>query len=84
MSSDWLDVALGEYPAVALTTSPENEYRWGELCTGNLKRVSLIRDEVKWDSEEKIEWNVTQDVGVKFYFNNFEVLVLLGDSGAGF
>lgn len=39
---------------------------------------------MKWVSEEHIEWRVSQDVGVKFYFNNYEVLVMSVDSGAGF
>ncbi|MCX7570097.1 hypothetical protein OS242_08975 [Tumebacillus sp. DT12] len=73
-----------EYPIFSLTTSPENEYKWDELCVGELERVSIIRDEVKWVSEEHIEWRVSQDVGVKFYFNNYEVLVVSVDSGAGF
>lgn len=73
-----------EYPIFSLTTTPENEYEWEELHTGVLEKVSLVRDEVYWKREGVSEWKVTQDVGIKFYFDNSEVLIMSVDSIAGF
>ena len=73
-----------EYPLFSLTASLENEYEGEELCTGVLEKVSLVRDEVCWTRENHIAWKVTQDVGIKFYFHDFEVLIMSVDSLAGF
>ena len=72
-----------EYPKMQFITGIKNKPQFKKISNNRaLKSVRICRDHVRWKVEEN-EWNVTIDVGIKLYFDDYQLLILAIDSLGG-
>lgn len=77
-----LQIDKDEYPKIILVREVNYNYNWRCLAEGIIKKIVLIRDEVTWEWNGNL-WRVIQDIGLKIYINNIQIVIFAVDSIGG-
>jgi len=72
-----------EYPKLVISRESHTEHKWIKMLENQrLEKISIIRDEVSWNYQEK-SLKVILDVAIKLTFSNEELIVFVVDSIGG-